>query len=75
MSFPLTNSTPAAFALSCDLSYTQATQDPIVWVFGYMADPVITYTDLSGASQQLSSYYRTQYQDYFVDSLVGIHIH
>ena len=71
----LTNSTSVAFALSRDLGTIQTTQDPLVYVFGYTADTVITYTDLSGASQQRSSYYRTRYQDYFGDSLVGIHIH
>jgi hypothetical protein len=68
-----TNYTSAAFALSRDLGTIQATQDPVVWVFGCTADPVITYTDLSGATQQLSSYYRTRYlQD--GGSLVGAHI-
>ena len=71
----LINSTSAAFALSRDFGTIQTTQNPFVWVFGYTADPVITYTDLSGASQQRSSYYRSRYQDYFGDSLVGIHIH
>ncbi|KAN0137090.1 protein of unknown function (DUF1793) domain containing protein [Lactarius tabidus] len=52
-------STSAAFALSRDLGTIQATQNPVVWVFGYTAEPVITYTDLSGATQQRSSYYKT----------------
>jgi hypothetical protein len=68
-------STSAAFALSRDLGTIQATQNPVVWVFGYTAEPVITYTDLSGATQQRSSYYKTRYfQDDSGASLVGIHI-
>jgi hypothetical protein len=71
-----TNSTAVAFALSRDLGIIQATQDPVVWVFGYTADPVITYTDQSGVPQQRSSYYKTRYlEDHSGDSLVGIHIH
>jgi hypothetical protein len=70
------NYTSAAFALSRDLGTIQATQDPFVWVFGCTADPVITYTDLSGAPQPRSLYYKTRYlQDNSGASLVGIHIH
>ncbi|KAN0137135.1 protein of unknown function (DUF1793) domain containing protein [Lactarius tabidus] len=66
-----TNSTSATFMLSRDFGTIQATQDPFAWVFGYTADPVITYTDLSGTPQQLSSYCRTQYvQDYLGNSLI-----
>jgi hypothetical protein len=68
------NSTWATFALSRDFGTIRATQDPFVWVFGYTTDPVITYTDLAGTTQQLSSYYRTKYL-YLDDSLVGIYIH
>ena len=67
------NYTSAAFALSRDLGTIQATQDSIVWVVGHTTDPVINYTDLSGAPQQRSSYYKINYTD--DQSLVGIHIH
>jgi hypothetical protein len=68
-----TNNSLTTFALSRDLGTIQATQDPIVWAFGYVTDPVINYTDPSGVSQQRSLYYKTQYLH--DESLVGIHIH
>ena len=70
------NDTEGAFALSRNLGTIQATQDPIVWVFGYTTDPAINYTDLSGASQQRSLYYKTKYpDDDFVESLVGVYVY
>ncbi|KAH9080196.1 hypothetical protein EDB83DRAFT_2608331, partial [Lactarius deliciosus] len=51
------------FAMSRDLGIIQATHEPVIWVIGYTTDPVINYTDLSGASQRRSSVYKTQYSD------------
>ena len=61
------------FAISRDLGIIQATPDPIVWAVGFVTDPAINYTDLSGASQQRSLFYKTQYSD--DTSLVSIRIH
>ncbi|KAI9456365.1 hypothetical protein BJY52DRAFT_1171492, partial [Lactarius psammicola] len=52
-----------SFGISRDLGTIQATQDPIVWTVGFITDPVINYTDSSGASQQRSLFYKTQYPD------------
>ncbi|KAI9430131.1 hypothetical protein H4582DRAFT_2104007 [Lactarius indigo] len=51
------------FAISRNLGTIQETQDPVVWAVGYIADPAINYTDLSGATQQRSLFYKTQYSD------------
>ena len=52
----------AVFAISRDLGTIQATQDPVVWAIGYTTDPVINYSDLSGAPwTPRSSYYKIQY--------------
>ena len=64
----------ASIAISCNLGSIQATQDPIVWAVGLITDPVLNYyTDLAGAHQQRSLYFKTQYVD--EKSLVCIHIH
>ncbi|KAI9434461.1 hypothetical protein H4582DRAFT_779038 [Lactarius indigo] len=53
----------AVFAISRNLGIIQATQDPVVWAIGYITDPAINYTDLSGATQLRSLFYKTQYPD------------
>ncbi|KAH9013284.1 hypothetical protein EDB84DRAFT_1568730 [Lactarius hengduanensis] len=50
-----------AFAISRDLGTIQATQDPIISVIGYDVNPVINYTDLSGATQQRRLLYQGKY--------------
>ncbi|KAH8988003.1 hypothetical protein EDB86DRAFT_2832105 [Lactarius hatsudake] len=59
---PINDSWPV-FGISRDLGTIQATPDPVVWTIGFITDPVINYTDLSGASQQRSLFYKTQYPD------------
>ena len=61
-----------AFALARDLGTFQETQVPVSWAVGFVTDPTINYTDLSGASQQRSLFYKTQYYD--DASLVSIRI-
>jgi hypothetical protein len=51
------------FGIARDLGTIQATQDPIVWAVGFITEPAINYTDLSGASQQRSLFYKTQYSN------------
>ncbi|KAH9020011.1 hypothetical protein EDB85DRAFT_2153324 [Lactarius pseudohatsudake] len=54
----------AVFAISRDLGTIQATEDPVVWAVGFTMDPVINYTDPSGAApRQRSLFYKTQYSD------------
>ncbi|KAI9447112.1 hypothetical protein BJY52DRAFT_375069 [Lactarius psammicola] len=53
----------SVFGISRDLGTIQATQDPIVWTIGFITDPAINYTDLSGAAQQRSLFYKTRYSD------------
>jgi hypothetical protein len=48
-------------SIARDLGTIEVTQDPVVWAVGYITDPAINYTDLSGASQQRSLFYKTQY--------------
>ncbi len=66
----------AVFAISRDLGLIQATDsgDPVVWTVGLTMDPVINYTDPSGAAtQQRSLFYKSRYSD--DTSLVSVHIH
>ena len=64
----------AVFAISRDLGPIQATEDPVVWTVGLTMDPVINYTDPSGAAtQQRSLFYKSRYSD--DTSLVSVHIH
>jgi hypothetical protein len=51
------------FGIARNLGTVQETQDPIVWAVGFITEPAINYTDLSGASQQRSLFYKTQYSD------------
>ena len=61
------------FAISRDLGTIQATQDPVVWTVGYTTDPVINYTDLSGAPPiSRSLYYKTQYSNDSDEPLASI---
>ncbi|KAH9171798.1 hypothetical protein EDB89DRAFT_2070371 [Lactarius sanguifluus] len=54
----------AVFAISRDLGTIRATEDPVVWAVGFTMDPVINYTDPSGAApRQRSLFYKTQYSD------------
>jgi hypothetical protein len=63
-----------SFSISRDLGTIQSTQEPIIWVVGFIADPVLNFTDLSGAPpQQRSLYCMTQYSD--EGSMVSTHIH
>ena len=62
----------AIFAIARNLGTVQATQDPIVWAVGFVTDPAINYTDILGASQQRSLFYKTQYSD--DTSLVSIRV-
>ena len=56
------NDNSAVFAISRDLGTIQATKDPVVWAIGYTTDPVINYTDLSGAPPTpRSPYYKIRY--------------
>jgi len=55
---------PTTFSIARDLGTIKATQDPVVWAVGFITDPAINYTDLSGASQQRSLFYKTQYSDH-----------
>ncbi|KAH9026781.1 hypothetical protein EDB84DRAFT_1501283, partial [Lactarius hengduanensis] len=57
---PINDSWPV-FGISRDLGTIQATLDPVVWTIGFITDPVINYTDLSGVPQQRSLFYKTQY--------------
>ena len=60
------------FGIARDLGAIQSTQDPIVWSTGFITDPAINYTDPSGASQQRSLFYRSQYPQSDDTSLVSI---
>ncbi|KAH9052374.1 hypothetical protein EDB87DRAFT_1722946, partial [Lactarius vividus] len=59
---PINDNWPVV-GISRDLGTIQATLDPVVWTIGFITDPVINYTDLSGASQERSLFYKTQYPD------------
>ena len=63
------------FGIARDLGAIQSTLDPIVWSTGFVTDPAINYTDSSGASQQRSLFYRSQYPQSDDTSLVSIHVH
>ena len=58
------------WGIANNLGTIKETQDPVVWSVGFVTDPAINYTDLSGASQQRSLFYKTQYSD--ETSLVSI---
>jgi hypothetical protein len=60
------------WGIARDLGTIQETQEPVVWTVGFVTDPAINYTDLSGASQQRSLFYKTQYSD--DTSLVSIRV-
>jgi hypothetical protein len=50
------------FAISRDLGTIQATQASVVWTVGFTTDPVVNYTDLSGAPPtNRKPYYKSQY--------------
>jgi hypothetical protein len=52
------------FAISRDLGTIQSTQDPVVWAIGYTTDPVVNYSDLSGAPPiSRSPYYKIKYSN------------
>ncbi|KAH9020013.1 hypothetical protein EDB85DRAFT_1872770 [Lactarius pseudohatsudake] len=52
----------AVFAISRDLGTIQATDDPVVWAVGFTLDPVINYTDPSGAAPR-QLFYKTWYSN------------
>ena len=63
----------AVFAISRNLGTIKATQDPVVWTVGYTTDPVINYTDLSGAPPiSRSLYYKTKYSNDSDEPLASI---
>jgi hypothetical protein len=52
------------FAISRNLGMIQATQDPVVFVLGYITDPAISYPAQSGVpTQQRRPYYKLQYSN------------
>jgi hypothetical protein len=61
------------WGIARDLGTIQETHDPVIWGVGFVTDPAINYTDISGASQQRSLFYKTQFSD--DTSLVSIRIH
>jgi hypothetical protein len=61
------------FGIAHDLGTIQAMQDPIIWAVGFITEPAINYTDISGASQKRSLFYKTQYSN--DTSLVSIRIY
>lgn len=61
------------FTSAQDLGTISSTSNPIVWAVGYTRDPAISYTDLHGAQQSRSLYYKTNFTD--DDSLVRTFIH
>ncbi|KAH9071185.1 hypothetical protein EDB83DRAFT_2505800 [Lactarius deliciosus] len=65
-SYVYTNST--TFAIMGDLGTIQARQDPVIWAIGYNADPVINYTDLSGATQQRRLFYQADFINDFANA-------
>ena len=58
------------FAFAYDLGSITATSGPKVFAAGFVRDPAIKYTDLSGTSSQRSLYYNTKYSD--IGSLVSV---
>jgi Domain of unknown function (DUF5127) len=52
------------FGISRNLGTIQAIETPVVWTVGYITDPAVNYTDLSGAPPtQRSLYFKSQYSD------------
>ena len=60
------------WGIASNLGTIKETQDPVVWAVGFVTDPAVNYTDLSGASEQRGLVYKTQYSD--ETSLVSIFI-
>ncbi|KAI0259716.1 hypothetical protein BC834DRAFT_904631 [Gloeopeniophorella convolvens] len=56
-------SLPLVFALSQDLGSIKGTQSPVVFVTGYIQDPVMQYIDIHGNEQNRSPYYRANYSN------------
>lgn len=48
-------------ALSVDLGKIQSIENPVTWAIGFVRDPVINYTSLSGETQLRSPYFRARY--------------
>jgi hypothetical protein len=66
------------FAISHNLGTIQATQEPIVWVVGFITQSVLDFADLSGApAQERSLYYTTQYSEGEDEgeAMVSTHVH
>ena len=57
------------FSFAFDLGSIKATSQPKVFAAGFVRDPAIKYTDLSGTSSQRSLFYNKKYTD--IDSLVS----
>ncbi|KZV65241.1 hypothetical protein PENSPDRAFT_737823 [Peniophora sp. CONT] len=57
------------FSFSYDLGSIKATSGPTVFAAGFVRDPAIKYTDLSGTSSQRSLYYNKKYTD--IGSLIN----
>ena len=62
------------FGIARDLGSIQVTQAPVVWAVGYTTDPVINYTDLSGASSTRRRPYYTKQYDSKDEELASINI-
>ncbi|VDC02252.1 unnamed protein product [Peniophora sp. CBMAI 1063] len=56
------------FSFAFDLGSIKATSQPKVFTAGFVRDPAIKYTDLSGTSSQRSLFYNKKYTD--IDSLI-----
>ena len=63
INFQSVKSSLTAFSIARDLGIIDVTQDPVVWAVGFVTDPAVNYTDLSGASQQRSLFYKSKYSD------------
>lgn len=68
----ITNNYPV-FAFAYDLGSIKATSGSKVFTVGFVRDPAIKYTDLSGTSSERSLYYNTAYTD--VGTLVNPAFH
>lgn len=60
-----------AYALTTDLGNITNTESPIVWAFGLVRNPVVSYTKGSGQSQIRMPYFLTQYNG--IEDAVSLH--
>ncbi len=52
----------SAFAISIDLGDIVETNGSVVWAFGMVRDPAVTYVAEDGSQQQRSPYWRSQFE-------------